>query len=104
MESCAIRHSKGCETICRERDRGFFVIQTLCGVTHMMKPQERLRTAVTKAQAIIARYIHPGKRDCEQTVNELAEVLDDEKVVRAVEESEAPVAKPISERCKTGAF
>jgi hypothetical protein len=54
-----------------------------------MKPQERIRTAVVKAQAILSRYIHPGKRDCEQTVNELAEVLDDEKVVEAVKEDEA---------------
>lgn len=68
-----------------------------------MKPQERIRSAVSKAQAIIARYIHPGKRDCDKAINELAGVLDDEKVVKAMEEADEPV-KPICERSRTGAF
>ena len=61
-----------------------------------MKPQERIRTALQKAQLIIARYIHPGQRNCADTVNDLAEVFDDEKVVRAMKEIEE--ATPPAER------
>ena len=68
-----------------------------------MKPHERIRSAVSKAQAIIARYILPGKRDCDEAINELASVLDDEKVVKAMEEAYEPV-KPVCERSRTGAF
>jgi hypothetical protein len=46
----------------------------------------------------------PEKGGCEETVNQLASVLDDEEVVSAVKESEEPSAKPINERCGTGAF
>jgi hypothetical protein len=71
-----------------------------------MRPQERIRTAVAKAQTIIARYINPGKRDCEETVNALAETLDDEKVVRAMKEGEGESSErgATTERSKDGAF
>jgi hypothetical protein len=52
-----------------------------------MKPQERMRSALLKAQTIVARYITPG-RDWEQTVKDLAKVLDDEKVVKAMKQVE----------------
>jgi hypothetical protein len=61
-----------------------------------MKPQERIRTALQKAQSIVARYIHPGRRNCQETVNDLAEVLDDEKVVLAMKETEQ--STPSAER------
>jgi hypothetical protein len=53
-----------------------------------MKPQERMRSALLKAQTIVARYITPGRRDCEQTVNDLAKVLDDEKVLKSMKQVE----------------
>ncbi len=67
-----------------------------------MKPQQRIRAAVSKAQAIIASYIQPGERDAKSPINELAGVLDDEKVVKAWK-------KPMNrssrcERSRTGAF
>jgi uncharacterized protein (UPF0147 family) len=62
-----------------------------------------IRSAVSKAQTILARYIHPGKRDCDEAINELAEVLDDENLVKAMKKPDEPV-KPICERSRTGAF
>ncbi|MGY8635317.1 hypothetical protein RAD15_22830 [Bradyrhizobium sp. 14AA] len=39
-------------------------------------------------QAILARYLEPGERDCERTTNDLLDVLDRDEVVGAVEELE----------------
>ena len=42
--------------------------------------------AVKEAQAILARYVEPGPRDAENTINDLLAVLDDERLVQAMEE------------------
>jgi hypothetical protein len=44
--------------------------------------------AVTQAQAVLATYIEPsdGPRDHEAAVRKLAAILDDRKVVRAVDD------------------
>jgi hypothetical protein len=42
-----------------------------------MKPQKRVTDAVEKAQDILAHYVEPGPRDCETTINQLMDVLDD---------------------------
>lgn len=47
---------------------------------------DRVTQAVREAQAILARHVEPGKRDCENTINDLLTVLDDERLVRAMEE------------------
>lgn len=44
--------------------------------------------AVERAQAILARYVEPGERDCERTINDLLDVLDRDEVVAAIEELE----------------
>jgi hypothetical protein len=62
-----------------------------------MKPRERLRSALLRAQTIVARYIVPGRRDCDRTVNDLARVLDDEKLVKAMKQVEHDL--PWAERC-----
>lgn len=51
-------------------------------------PRTRL-TAVQQAQARLARYIEPGERHFEQTINELLDVLDRDTVVAAVEEMQS---------------
>lgn len=61
-----------------------------------MNPQKRVTQAVEQAQSILARYVAPGPRDCESTINELMDVLDDEAVVEAVED--AKMEKPTSEQ------
>ena len=55
----------------------------------MMKDQDRINKAVTSAQKVLGEYIEPGPRDCEQTINELLDVLDDRKVADAVERAYA---------------
>ena len=50
-----------------------------------MGPEKRVADAVVEAQAILARYVEPGPRNCEQTISKLLDVLDDEAVVQAVE-------------------
>jgi hypothetical protein len=47
---------------------------------------DRVTQAVKEAQTILARYVEPGPRDCQNTVNDLLAVLDDERLVEAMEE------------------
>jgi len=51
-----------------------------------MKPEKRVTDAVEKAQDILAQYVEPGPRDCENTINQLMDVLDDSQLIEAVEE------------------
>jgi hypothetical protein len=51
-----------------------------------MKPQKRVTDAVEKAQDILARYVEPGPRGCENTINQLMDVLDDTQLIEAVDE------------------
>jgi hypothetical protein len=53
-----------------------------------MTDQQRVVTAIRVAQLILARYIEPGPRDCEQTINELLAVLDRTDVVKSVDRLE----------------
>jgi hypothetical protein len=53
-----------------------------------MTAEKQLMEAVERAQAIMARYVEPGERDCERTINDLLDVLDRDEVVAAVEELE----------------
>lgn len=61
--------------------------------------EKRVTQAVQEAQSILARYVDPGPRDCETTINELMDVLDDEAVVEAVEEAkqEKPTPEQLAE-------
>ncbi len=59
-----------------------------------IKPPDEPRTqktatttakAVLQAEAILADYIEPGPRDCEQTINKLLDVIDTDIVIDAAE-------------------
>ncbi|WP_156526928.1 hypothetical protein [Bradyrhizobium sp.] len=45
---------------------------------------DRVTQAVKEAQAILARYVEPGPPDCQNTMNDLLAVLDDERLVQAM--------------------
>ncbi|MFB6458671.1 hypothetical protein [Bradyrhizobium tunisiense] len=64
-----------------------------------MDPDKRVLQAVQEAQGILARHVEPGPRDCEQTINQLLDVLDDEAVVQAIEDSrmEKPTPEQLAE-------
>jgi hypothetical protein len=51
-----------------------------------MKPEQRVTDAVEKAQDILAHYVEPGPRNCENTINQLMDVLDDSQLIEAVDE------------------
>jgi hypothetical protein len=51
-----------------------------------MKPEKEVLEAVEKAQRILGEYVQPGPRDCEQTINNVMSVLDDNSVNEAVDE------------------
>jgi hypothetical protein len=51
-----------------------------------MKPQKRVTDAVGKAQDILAHDVEPDPRDCETTINQLMDVLDDTQLIDAVDE------------------
>jgi len=50
-----------------------------------MKPEKRVTDAVEKAQDILAG-VEPGPRNCENTINQLMDVLDDTQLIEAVDE------------------
>ena len=60
-----------------------------------MDPEQRVAKALEEAQGILARHVEPGPRDCEQTINKLLDVLDDEAVVQALKDSK--MEKPTTE-------
>lgn len=49
-----------------------------------MSPERLILAAVEQAQQTLARYVEPGKRDCEGTINELLSILDDEQLLDAI--------------------
>lgn len=53
-------------------------------MTLHMTPQDQVLDAVLRAQGILADYIEPGPHDCEQTLARLFGILNDEKLMRAV--------------------
>lgn len=61
-----------------------------------MDPDERVLKAVQEAQGILAHHVEPGPRDCDRTINQLLDVLDNEAVVQAIEES--TMEKPTPEQ------
>lgn len=61
-----------------------------------MDPEQRVAKALEDAQGILARHVEPGPRDCEQTINNLLDVLDDEAVVQALKDSK--MEKPTTEQ------
>ncbi|MDA9445662.1 MULTISPECIES: hypothetical protein [unclassified Bradyrhizobium] len=64
-----------------------------------MDPEKRVTKALEDAQGILARHVEPGPRDCEQTINKLLDVLDDEVVVQALKDSkmEKPTVEQLDE-------
>jgi hypothetical protein len=61
-----------------------------------MDPEQRVAKALEDAQGILARHVEPGPRDCEQAINKLLDVLDDEAVVQALKDSK--MEKPTTEQ------
>jgi len=53
-------------------------------MTLQMTPQDHVLDAVLRAQGILADYIEPGPHDCEQTLARLFGILNDDKLMRAV--------------------
>jgi len=64
-----------------------------------MDPDKRVLKAVQEAQGILARHVEPDPRDCDQTINQLLDVLDDEAVVQAIEDlrMEKPTPEQLAE-------
>ncbi|MCS3763050.1 hypothetical protein ML401_25800 [Bradyrhizobium sp. 62B] len=61
-----------------------------------MDPERRVAKALEHAQGILARHVEPGPRNCEQTIDKLLDVLDDEAVVQALNDSK--MEKPTTEQ------
>ena len=61
-----------------------------------MDPEQRVAKALEDAQGILARHVEPGPRNCEQTINKLLEVLDDDVVLQALKDSK--MEKPTTEQ------
>jgi hypothetical protein len=51
-----------------------------------VKPEKQVTDAIENAQSILAEYIHPGPRDCGEMIGKLMDVLDDQKLIQAVDE------------------
>jgi hypothetical protein len=57
-----------------------------------MIPVKRITTAVRDAQLLLAGHIELGPRDCEKTINELMNILDDYQLLEALESVEKELA------------
>jgi len=53
-----------------------------------MTPEQRIATAVRDAQVVLSAYVQHGFKDPERTINELFNVLDDYKLIEALEKFE----------------
>jgi len=55
--------------------------------THRRKIKDReiVLAALRDARMILREYLKLGPRDCEQTINRMLHILDDEKVVHAID-------------------
>jgi hypothetical protein len=51
-----------------------------------MSAEKTILSAVEKAQDILAHYVQPGTRDWGDTINRLMDVLDDSRLLEAVEQ------------------
>ena len=71
-----------------------------------MDPDKRVLKAVQEAQGILARHVEPGPRDCDQTINQLLDVFDDEAVLQAIEDwrMEKPTSEQLTERKRLSAI
>jgi hypothetical protein len=58
------------------------------GRAQILDAEKQVPEAVERGQTILARYLEPGERDYERTINDLLDVLDRDQVVAAVEELE----------------
>lgn len=50
-----------------------------------MKDQEIVLRAMRDAREVLGAYIEPGERDCEKTIDWLFNILNDERVVDAID-------------------
>jgi hypothetical protein len=57
-----------------------------------MPSVKRITTAVRDAQLLLAGYIELAPRDCEKTINELMNILDDYQLIEALETVEKGLA------------
>ena len=55
-------------------------------VSCVMSAEKTIVSAVEKAQDILAHYVQPGTRDWGDTINRLMDVLDDSRLLEAVEQ------------------
>ena len=54
----------------------------------MSTAEKTIKDAVKQAGQVIAEYLEPGPRNCEQTLDRLMLVLDNEAVAKAINEIE----------------
>ena len=63
-----------------------------------MSAVSEVTTAVEKAERILAEHIHPGRRDCDATINKLLSVLDEGALIEAVDEVKYDVRRSEEQR------
>jgi hypothetical protein len=56
----------------------------------MRNGDQTIRDALKKAQAVLCRYLEPDGPNENQTVKQLFGILNDQEVIRALEDSERP--------------
>jgi hypothetical protein len=66
----------------------------------MKNPDKVIKEAVKDAAHTLAEYLHPGERNCKETVNKLLTTLDNNEVAEAILESDALEATENGRRSK----
>jgi hypothetical protein len=60
----------------------------------MRNADQTIRDALKNAQAVLCQYLEPGGPNENQTVKQLFGILNDQEVIRALEDSKRPRRQP----------
>jgi hypothetical protein len=73
----------------QDREGGTFDGKTPERLQREDDPDKTIKEAVKDAQHTLTEYIHPGNRNCDETVNKLITTLGNNEVAEAILESDA---------------
>jgi hypothetical protein len=72
----------------RDREKGTFGQKTPERLRRDEDPDETIKQAVKDAQHTLTEYIHPGNRNCDETISKLISTLDNPEIAEAILESD----------------
>jgi hypothetical protein len=72
----------------RDSEKGTFGEKTPERLRRDNDPDETIKQAVKDAQHTLTEYVHPGNRNCDETISKLISTLDNPEIAEAILESD----------------